>query len=154
MNRLLAGALALCAATAGVAQEATQPVTAAEIFAEARKLAGKDKALLAEIARAQAENTKGVLGNAPVAVRQVIPGGKSWALAMTRRPGEPLTIAVRRIGAAPVTLHVADAQGQPLCADTTPSATLSCRIAPGEGAVAVRVTNPGTAATEAMVVTN
>ncbi|MCP3731975.1 hypothetical protein M9978_16235 [Sphingomonas sp. MG17] len=53
-----------------------------------------------------------------------------------------------------MTLRVVDAAGAQLCADTTAGATLTCRIAPGSGAIAVKVANPGAAPAEAMLITN
>ncbi len=152
-RRTVAG-LALLAATGAVAHDAPPSPEAGKLYAEARALANGDPVLLAEVEAAQAEVSRGVLDGKAVATRRMIPGGADWSVPMSRRTGEPLTIAVRRVGAAPVTLRVVDAAGAQLCADTTGGATLTCRIAPGGGAVAVRIGNPGAAPAEAMLITN
>jgi hypothetical protein len=152
--RALAGGLALLAATGAGAHDAPPSPQAEKLYAEARELAKGDPVILAEIEAAQAEVSRGVLDGKAVAMRQMIPGGASWSVPLARRAGEPLTIAVRRVGAMPVTLRVVDAAGAQLCADTTAGATLTCRIAPGSGAIAVKVANPGAASAEAMLITN
>ncbi len=147
------GALTLTGAA--TARQAAPATSASEMLAEARELAAGEPDLIAEIEAAQAAASKGVLDNkTAIAVRRTIPGGASWSTAMARRAGEPLVIAVRRIGDAPVTLRVADAAGTQLCEDATVGAMLTCRIAPGAGALSVRVSNPGAGPAEAMLLTN
>ncbi len=149
----LLAALAMAAIPAAQAEE-PRPVTGADMRAEARALAAGNPALLAEITTADAEAGRGVLGSGPTSTRQTVPGGGNWALALTRRPGEPLTVALRRIGPAPVTLAVVDDDGRQLCADTTRGALLTCRIAPGTGKLIARVANPGAAETDVLLLTN
>ncbi|MEG3182002.1 hypothetical protein [Sphingomonas sp. LT1P40] len=150
--RLLA-ALALVASPAAGAEE-PRPVTGAEMRAEARAMAAGNPALLDEIAAADADAARGVLGNGPTSIRQTVPGGGNWAIALTRRPGEPLMVALRRIGPAPVTLAVVDGEGRQVCADTSRAALLSCRIAPGSGKLIARISNPGAAKTDVLLMTN
>lgn len=117
-------------------------------------MANGDPVILAEIEAAQAEVSRGVLDGKALAMRRMIPGGANWSVPLARRPGEPLTIAVRRVGPGAVSLRVVDAAGAQLCIDASDSATLTCRIAPGSGALAVKIANPGAAPTEAMLITN
>lgn len=152
--RALIGALALLTASAAAAHVAPPSPQAAKLYAEARALAQGDPAILAEVEAAEAEGTRGVLDGKAVAMRQTIPGGASWSVPMARRAAEPLTIAVRRVGGAPVTLRVIDAAGAVLCSDTTQGATLTCRVAAGAGAIAVKVANGGVEPAEAMLITN
>lgn len=152
--RALIGALALLSASAADAHVAPPSPQAAKLYAEARELAQGDPAILAEVEAAESEATRGVLDGKAVAIRQTIPGGASWSVPMARRAAEPLTIAVRRVSGAPVTLRVVDGAGALLCSDTTQGATLTCRVAPGSGAIAVKVANGGAAPAEAMLITN
>ncbi len=151
--RFLLAALALTITSTARAEE-PRPVIGAQMRAEARVLAANNPALLAEVAAADAEAERGVLGSGPTSIRQTVPGGSNWSLALARRPGEPLTVALRRIGPAPVTLTIVDATGNQLCADTTRAALLTCRIAPGTGKLTARIANPGTAGTEILLLTN
>ena len=152
--RAVAAWVALAVASGAAAQAVSPGITGAELLAEARGLAAGDPAMLAEIDAAQAEAAKGVLDGRALAMRRTIPGGASWSGPLARRAGGPLAIAVRRVGAAAVTFRVVDARGVQLCADTTAGATLTCRIAPGSGGVAVKIANPGDVPAEAMLITN
>ena len=122
--------------------------------AEARSLAAGDPRLLAEVAAAEAEAARGVLGSGPSSIRQTVPAGATWALPITRSSDAAATIAVRRIGAAPVALTVLDATGRPLCTDNSGSALLTCRIAGGGGPLVARVANRGADATDVLLLMN
>jgi len=152
MRRLLP-LLALVAALPVQAQDA-RPVTGNEMRAEARTMAAGDPALLAAIDAAEAEGTRGVLGSGPVSIRHRVPGGASWSLPLTRRAGEPTSIAVRRIGGDAVALTILDASGKSLCADDSGGAVLQCRIAPGTGRLVARIENRGSAQSELLLITN
>jgi hypothetical protein len=154
MVRVLVGAVALLFAGGAGAHDAPPSPQAEKLYAEARAMAKGDPGVLAEIEAAQAEVSRGVLDGKAVAMRQTIPGGASWSVPLARRAGEPLTIAVRRVGAGAVTLRVLDASGAALCSDAADSAMLTCRIAPGSGAIVAKVANSGVGATEAMLITN
>lgn len=136
------------------AQESPRPVTGAEMRAEARSMAAGDSKLLAEVEAAEAEATRGILGNGPTSIRQSVPAGGIWSLPLTRRADAAATIAVRRIGTAPVALTIVDATGRRLCTDASGGALLTCRIAPGSGALVARVANTGDAAADILLLTN
>ncbi|WP_197421946.1 hypothetical protein, partial [Sphingomonas sp. CCH9-H8] len=115
--RLLALALTLIALPVR-GEDRPHAVTGAEMRAEARTLAAGDPRLLAEVAAAEAEAARGVLGAGPSSIRQTVPAGATWSLPITRSADAAATIAVRRIGAAPIALTVLDAAGRPLCTDS------------------------------------
>lgn len=151
--RLLAIALTLTVLPVR-GEDRPRPVTGSEMRAEARALAAGDPRLLAEVAEAEAEAARGVLGAGPSSIRQTVPAGATWALPITRNSDAAATIAVRRIGAAPVALTILDAAGRPLCTDNSGSALLSCRIAAGGGPLVARIANRGADATEVLLLMN
>ena len=135
-------------------EDRPRPVTGSEMRAEARTLAGSDSRLLAEVAAAEAEASRGVLGAGPISIRHTVPGGASWSLPISRTADAAATIAVRRIGVSPVALTVLDAVGRQLCSDTSGGAVLACRIPAGGGPLIARVANRGTDATDVLLITN
>ncbi|MFL9839978.1 hypothetical protein ABS767_03285 [Sphingomonas sp. ST-64] len=149
----IAAGLSLLAAPVA-AQELPRPVTGAEMRAEARAMAAGDPALLAEVDAAEAEATRGILGNGPTSIRQSVPAGGSWSLSLKRSADAAATIAVRRIGAAPVALTVLDAAGRQLCTDASGGTMLTCRIAAGGGPIVARVANTGAAAADILLLMN
>lgn len=153
VSHILAAGLVVVAAPLA-AQHAPRPVTGAEMRAEARAIAAGDPKLLAEVEAAQAEATRGILGNGPTSIRQSVPAGGTWSLPLTRSADAAATIAVRRIGTAPVALTVMDAAGRQLCADSSGGTLLTCRIAPGDGPLIARVANTGTAAADILLLMN
>ncbi|MBA4761867.1 hypothetical protein [Sphingomonas sp.] len=151
--RLLAIALTLAALPVR-GEDRPRPVSGSEMRAEARSLAAGDPRLLAEVAEAEAEAERGVLGSGPSSIRQTVPAGATWALPITRSSHAAATIAVRRIGAAPVALTILDAAGRQLCTDNSGSALLTCRIAAGGGPLVARVANRGADATDVLLLMN
>lgn len=129
-------------------------VTGAEMRAEARTLAGSDPALLAEVAAAEAEAERGVLGSGPSSIRQTVPAGATWSLPITRSADAVATIALRRIGASPVALTILDSAGRQLCTDSGAGALLTCRIPAGGGPLVARVANRDTDATDVLLLMN
>lgn len=151
---LVALAALLLVTVPAIAGQDGRPVTATQMLDEARRLANGDPRLLAEIDAAQADTARGVLGSGPTSVRRMVPAGASWSLPFARRPGEPLTIAVRRIGDTPVSLAIVDSNGKQLCADISGGPTLACRIPPGSGTLTARVANGGSDANEVLLLMN
>lgn len=151
--RLLAIALTFSALPVR-GEDRPHPVTGAQMRAEARALAGTDPGLLAEVAAAEAEAARGVLGAGPSSIRQTVPAGATWSLPIARSADATATIAVRRIGASPVALTILDAAGRQLCTDSSGGALLTCRIAAGVGPLVARVANRGTAATDVLLLMN
>ncbi len=151
--RLLALALTLAALPVR-GQDRPYAVTGTEMRAEARALAGADPALLAEVEAAEAEAARGVLGAGPSSIRQTVPAGATWSLAIARSADAAATIAVRRIGTAPVALTILDSAGRQLCADTSGGALLACRIPAGGGPLIARVANRGSDPTDVLLLMN
>ena len=131
-----------------------RPVTGAEMRSKARAMAQGDPRLRAEIASAEAEASRGILGNGPTSIRQRVPAGSTWSLPLSRSGQAAATIAIRRIGTAPVALTVVDGAGRQLCADAGDRALLACRIAPGGGPIVARVANTGTDAADVLLLMN
>ncbi|WP_422056176.1 hypothetical protein [Sphingomonas sp.] len=151
--RLLAIALTLTALPVR-GEDRPRPITGNEMRAEARSLAAGDPQLLAEVAEAEAEAARGVLGAGPSSIRQTVPAGATWSLPIARSADAAATVAIRRIGAAPVALTILDTAGRQLCVDNSGSALLTCRIAAGGGPLVVRVANRGGDATDVLLLFN
>jgi hypothetical protein len=151
--RLIAIALTVAALPVR-GEDRPRPVTGSEMRAEARTLAAGDSSLLAEVAEAEAEAARGVLGSGPSSIRQTVPAGATWSLPITRSADAAATIAVRRIGTTPVALTILDATGRQLCTDSSGGALLTCRIPAGGGSLLARVANRGADATDVLLLMN
>lgn len=128
--------------------------TAADLFAEAKTLAGGDADIVAAVEAAQAEASRGVITGA-IRTVQYVPGNTVWTVRFTARGGEPLVVGVRRDSATPVGLKIFDENGHLVCQDMSGNVTLYCRVNPiWTGPFSVQTINYGAYGTGAALVTN
>lgn len=128
--------------------------TAADLFAEAKTLAGGDADIVAAVEAAQAETSKGVITGA-IRTVQYVPGSTTWTVRFTARGGEPLVVGVRRDSATPLGLKIFDENGNLVCQDMSGNVTLYCRVNPiWTGPFAVQAINYGAYGTGVAMVTN
>jgi hypothetical protein len=128
--------------------------SAADLFAEAKTLAGGDADIVAAVEAAQAETSKGVVGGA-IRTVQYVPGNTTWSVRFAARGGEPLVVGVRRDSATPLGLKIYDENGNLVCQDMSGNVTLYCRVNPiWTGPFTVRAINYGAYGTGVALVTN
>jgi hypothetical protein len=128
--------------------------TSADLFAEAKTLAGGDADIVAAVEAAQAETSKGVVGGA-IRTVQYVPGNTTWTVRFAARGGEPLVVGLRRDSATPLALKIFDENGNLVCQDMSGNVTLYCRVNPiWTGPFSVRAINYGGYGTGVALVTN
>ena len=128
--------------------------TSADLFAEAKTLAGGDADIVAAVEAAQAETSKGVVGGA-IRTVQYVPGSTTWTVRFAARGGEPLVVGVRRDSATPLGLKIFDENGNLVCQDMSGNVTLYCRVNPiWTGPFSVQAINYGGYGTGVALVTN
>lgn len=139
-----------------VTEGAIDTLTAADLFAEAGRLAAGDPDLLAEIEASQAEQTRGVACPCnSIRTARFVPAKTTWTLRVTRRGGEPFVVGARRDSAVPVVLRVLDENGGLMCQDRSGNVTLYCRVNPiWTGTVSVQTVNYGEQGTGVALVSN
>ena len=114
--------------------------TSADLFAEAKTLAGGDADIVAAVEAAQAETSKGVT---------------TWTVRFAARGGEPLVVGVRRDSSTPLGLKIFDENGNLVCQDMSGNVTLYCRVNPiWTGPFSVQAINYGGYGTGVALVTN
>lgn len=128
--------------------------SSADLFAEAKTLAGGDADIVAAVEAAQAETSKGVVGGA-IRTVQYVPGNTTWTVRFAARGGEPLVVGVRRDSATPLGLKIFDENGNLVCQDMSGNVTLYCRVNPiWTGPFSVQAINYGGYGTGVALVTN
>ncbi len=133
-----------------------KPLTGADLFDEAAKLAAGDADLVAEIEAARTEVGKGVACPCnSLRVVQYVPGKTTWTVRASFRGGEPKVIGVRRDSATPLALKVFDENGSLICQDMSGNVTLYCRINPiWSGPYVIQAINYGEQGTGVALVTS
>lgn len=130
-----------------------------DLLDAAAAAAAGDAALLAliEAVRADlaAEGARGVATGQLYSIARLEAGGSDTYPALPFAAGEYAEVYVEAEGAVPLSLHVFDSAGAPVCADTDPSPVAYCGWRPVEAdRFTVRVDNPGAAATGYALMTN
>lgn len=133
-----------------------KPVTGADLFDEAARLAGGDADLMAEIEAARAEASKGIACRCDsLRVVQYVPGKTTWTVRTSFRGGEPKVVGMRRDSATPLGLKIFDENGSLVCQDMSGNVTLYCRVNPlWTGAFTIQAVNYGERGTGVALVTN
>ncbi|WP_066661136.1 MULTISPECIES: hypothetical protein [unclassified Sphingomonas] len=141
---------------AAKAEVTPKPVTGADLFAEASRLAAGDADLMAEIEAARAEASKGVPCMChTLRMVQYVPGKTTWTVRTSFRGGEPKVIGMRRDSATPLALKIFDENGSLMCQDMSGNVTLYCRINPiWTGPFVIQAINYGEQGTGVALVTS
>ncbi|AWD22505.1 hypothetical protein [Fuscovulum blasticum] len=133
---------------------AKAPVTAAEMFAKAKELAGDDEGLLGLIADAEAEGSRGRIGGA-VTWGSALPKGQIDVWEVPFYGNSYAEVAVVGDGDANLDMVVTDQNGNVICYDVSPSDQVYCDFVPAwDGYFYITVENAGRARNSYYLMTN
>jgi len=129
-------------------------LTPAALFAEARTLAGSDKALVAQIDRAAARQSKGAV-NGPVRHFDSVNAQTNDWYTIAFRAGESARVAAIGDGDTDLDLRVYDANGNLVCSDTDATDRTVCGWTPAwTGTFRVKISNLGNVYNRYTLLTN
>ncbi|MBL4916171.1 hypothetical protein [Szabonella alba] len=135
-----------------MAHGASSPLNAADMLAQARRLAEGQDALLALIEDAEAERMKGVASGPLHRLGTIAPDARDRYEALPFRGGEYAEVYAEAQGGADLLLTVLDAEGRTVCADSDNSAIAYCGWRPERaGEFTIILENRGEGASYALM---